>query len=265
MILIVLLLGVIEGITEFLPISSTGHLIVAGHLLGFTGPQAETFEIVIQLGAILAVVWEFRRHLFSVAAGALGLQPLAGSRELAVNLAIAFLPAAVAGALLHGAIKELLFGPVTVAWALVGGGVAMLAIEASAPRIRTTSLMEVPWRSALLIGLAQTVSLFPGVSRAAATIMGGMLAGLDRTTATQFSFYLAIPTMMAATVYDLSKSWSLLSRGDLAFLALGFAAAFVSALLAVRALVRYVSLYDFRPFAWYRIALGLATLWIFRD
>lgn len=258
-ILIALILGLVEGLTEFLPISSTGHLIVAGHLLGYTGRVASTFEIFIQLGAILAVVWEFRAHLMSVATGAVrpGRDP--ASFGLVRNLVLAFLPAAVAGLLLHGLIEEYLFGPITVAGALVAGGMAMLVIERSPPRAVVTSLMEIPGKKAFAIGVAQTFALFPGVSRAAATIMGGMLAGLDRRTATLFSFYLAIPTMVAATSYDLLKSWQYLTGSDLLILAIGFVTAFFSALLAVRAFIRFISKHDFRPFAWYRIALGIAV------
>jgi len=259
-IIIAIILGLIEGITEFLPISSTGHLIVAGHILGYTGDNASTFEIFIQLGAILAVVWEYRTHLVSVTAGALGVRKDPAARALALNLAIAFVPAAIAGLLLHHAIHQYLFRPVTVAGALVAGGIAMLLIERAAPRFTTTSLMTIPWTRALCVGLAQTLSLFPGVSRAAATIMGGMVVGLDRRTATEFSFYLAIPTMMAATVYDLYKSWGSLTAHDLGMIAVGFVVAFFSALVAVRAFIRYVSRHDFRPFGWYRIALGVAVL-----
>jgi undecaprenyl-diphosphatase len=260
---IALILGIVEGVTEFLPISSTGHLIVAGHLLGYTGGAAQTFEIFIQLGAILAVAWEYRTHLASVAGGALGLGPDGGSRGLVINLALAFLPAAVAGFLLHEVIHTHLFNPVTVAAALIAGGVAMLLIEWARPGHRITSLMEIPWRRALLVGLAQTLSLIPGVSRAGATIMGGMVVGLDRKTATVFSFYLAIPTMLAATGYDLLKAWSSLTREDLGMIAVGFVVAFFSAWLAVRAFVRFISHHDFTPFAWYRIVLGFLTLAIF--
>ncbi|MGH9866564.1 MAG: undecaprenyl-diphosphate phosphatase [Candidatus Polarisedimenticolia bacterium] len=260
---IALVLGVVEGVTEFLPVSSTGHLIVAAHLLRYTGSAAETFEIFIQLGAILAVAWEYRSHLLSVAAGATGLRPDGASRGLVINLALAFVPAAVAGFLFHGAIHTYLFNPITVAVALIAGGVVMLVIEWARPRPAVHSLMEIPWHRALMVGLAQTLSLIPGVSRAGATIMGGMVSGLDRRTATVFSFYLAIPTMLAATGYDLLKAWSSLTREDLGMIALGFVVAFFSAWLAVRAFVRFISHHDFKPFAWYRIILGFVTLAIF--
>ena len=259
MILIVLILGLIEGITEFLPVSSTGHLIVAGHVLGFTGPAAANFEIFIQLGAILAVVWEYRVHLAAVTAGVLARHD-ESARRLAASLAIAFLPAAMVGFLLHGVIQRYLFGPITVGGALVVGGVAMLAIERAGPPAGISSLTAIPWARALGVGLAQTLSLFPGVSRAAATIMGGMVCGLDRRTATEFSFYLAIPTMLAATAYDLWKARDTLTGEQLGYLALGFLVAFGSALVAVRAFIRYISRHDFRPFAWYRIVFGALVL-----
>jgi len=254
---IALILGLVEGLTEFLPVSSTGHLILAGHLLGYTGENAATFEIFIQLGAILAVMWEYRARLASVATHAFNDKPSMG---LVVNLAIAFLPAAAAGFLLHRLIQTHLFSPVTVSAALVAGGIAMLVIERASPRVQVSDLMAIPWRRALGIGLAQMLSLFPGVSRAAATIMGGMVLGLDRKTSTEFSFFLAMPTLLAATVYELAKSWDRLTASDLGFIAAGFAAAFVSALAAVRVFVHYISRHDFRPFAWYRIALGAVVL-----
>lgn len=257
MIWIAIVLGLIEGLTEFLPISSTGHLILAGHLLGFTGDEAEVFEIVIQLGAILAVVWEYRKHLLGVATG-VASEPAAFA--LARNLAIGFAPAAVAGFLFHHAIKEHLFTPVTVAGALVAGGFGILAIERAKPSASVASIMEIPWKSALGVGLAQTLSLFPGVSRAAATILGGMVVGLDRRTATEFSFYLAIPTMLAATLFELVKSWNGITQTALGYLTIGFVVAFLSALVAVRGFIRYVSRHDLAPFALYRIALGAVVL-----
>ena len=257
MIWIVLVMGLVEGLTEFLPVSSTGHLILAGHMLGWTGPEAESFEVIIQLGAILAVVWEYRKPLAGVAAGALR-DP--ASFGLVRNLALAFAPAAVAGLLLHRVIKERLFGPVTVAGALVVGGILMLVIERVKPEARFTSILQIPWTRALAVGCAQTLSLFPGASRSAATILGGMVAGLDRRTATEFSFYLAIPTMLAATGYELIKSWSQLSSAAFGHLAAGFVVAFVSALAAVRAFIRYVARHDLTPFAWYRVALGAVVL-----
>ena len=263
MIIIAVILGLIEGLTEFLPISSTGHLIVAGHLVGYTGETASTFYIFIQLGAILAVVWEYRRHLGSVAMAVLTAGDPA-SFTLVRNLALAFVPAAITGFFLHHLIETYLFSPRTVAGALIVGGVAMLLIERSRPMGTVSSIMGIPWTKALAVGMAQTLALFPGVSRAAATIMGGMIAGLQRKTATEFSFYLAIPTMLAATVYDLWKSWDQLSVSDLFNIAIGFMVAFIAALVAVRAFIRFISRHDFRPFAWYRIALGVAVLAYFQ-
>ncbi|HZI93019.1 MAG TPA: undecaprenyl-diphosphate phosphatase [Patescibacteria group bacterium] len=260
MIWIAILLGLVEGITEFLPVSSTGHLILVGHLLGYTGEEASVFEIVIQLGAILAVVWEYRKHLFEVGTRVLTDRASFG---LVRNLALAFVPAALVGFLFHHAIKERLFSPVTVACALVAGGIVMLAIEWARPSSSVSSIMEIPWTRALWVGLAQVLSLFPGVSRAAATILGGMTVGLDRRTATEFSFYLAIPTMLAATGYELLKSWSQLTTSALGYLAVGFVVAFLSALLAVRVFIRYVARHDLKPFAWYRIALGTVVLLYF--
>ncbi len=262
MIWVAVILGVVEGLTEFLPVSSTGHLILAGHALGFTGPNAATFEIFIQLGAILAVVWEYRSRLVQVVFGALTDRASFG---LVRNLALAFLPAAFAGLLLHDFIEERLFSPATVAGALVAGGVAMLAIERAGFRAVVSDVMGIPWGKALAVGLAQVLSLFPGVSRAAATIMGGMVVGLDRRSATEFSFFLAIPTLLAATLYDLLKSWGSLTPADLPIFAVGLATAFVSALAAVRVFIRFISRHDFRPFAWYRIGLGLLVfVWLGR-
>lgn len=260
MMLIALVLGLVEGATEFLPVSSTGHLIVAGHLLGFTGERAARFEVFIQLGAILAVVWEYRRTLTHAVATVLREKASFG---LARNLALGFIPSAVVGLLLHKTIEERLFGPVTVAGALIVGGVAMLAIEAARPKATVASALDIPWGKALWVGLAQVLSLFPGVSRAAATIMGGMIAGIERKAATEFSFYLAIPTMFAASGYDLLKSWGGLSAADLGFFAAGFVVSFFAALVAVRAFIRFVGTHDFKPFAWYRIALGAIVLAIF--
>jgi len=260
LIYIAIVLGLVEGLTEFLPVSSTGHLIVAGHLLGYTGPAAATFEIFIQLGAILAVVWEYRRQLAAMVSGAAGVVPDAGRRGLARNLAVAFLPAGLAGFVLMDVIERHLFNPITVAGALVAGGVAMLAIEWSRPRPSISSVLAIPLRCAFWVGMAQVLSLFPGVSRAAATIMGGMVVGLDRRTSTEFSFYLAIPTMLMAAASNLWYSRGLLSSSDLGFFAAGFVVAFVSALLAVRSFLRFVSRYDLKPFAWYRIALGVVLL-----
>lgn len=254
-----LLLGIIEGLTEFLPVSSTGHLIIFGDLLGFTGESAKTFEIFIQLGAILGVAWYYRRRLWQVAGG---LQR-PRERRFALNIMIAFVPAVILGLLLHQTIKAYLFNPVTVALALVLGGIVILLIERTArtPRIQTVDDMRP--LDALKVGLAQTCALFPGVSRAGATIMGGLLSGLSRTAATEFSFFLAMPTMLAATSYDLYKSRELLQASDLPLFAGGFIAAFITALIVVRLFLSYVSRHNFTVFAWYRIVFGLLVLWYF--
>lgn len=257
---IALLLGILEGVTEFLPVSSTGHLIVAEDLLGFTGPRAATFAVVIQLGAILAVCWFYRDRLTHVVRG-LPADPSA--RRFVINLAVAFLPAAVLGFLFHDAIKRLLFSPLVVAISLIAGGIVILIIEWRDHRIDTETVDAIGWPDALKIGIAQAAALVPGVSRSGATIMGGLLSGLSRRAATEFSFFLAIPVMFAATAYDLLKSWDILRPEDLPVFAIGFVAAFASAAAAVRFLLRYVSSHDFTAFAWYRIVFGLLILWYY--
>ena len=256
-----LVLGIVEGLTEFLPISSTGHLIVAGSLLGYTGDQAKMFEIVIQAGAIFAVCWEFRQRLLDVARNVLR-KPAA--TRFVVNLAIAFTPAAVLGLAFAHTIKAHLFAPVPVACAFIIGALVILWAErrerarASPPRIDDVDSMR--WQDALKIGFAQAFALIPGMSRSGATIIGGMLFGLSRRAATEFSFFLAIPTLFAATIYSLWKDRALLDAASLPMFGVGFIAAFISAFVCVRWLIRYVSRHDFRPFAWYRIAFGLFIL-----
>ncbi|HET9985946.1 MAG TPA: undecaprenyl-diphosphate phosphatase [Longimicrobiales bacterium] len=252
--------GLVEGATEFLPVSSTGHLILVGDLLDFEGPTAKTFEIFIQLGAILAVVWFYRRFLLEVA---LHWMKSPTERRFLWNLVIAFLPAAVVGLLVHDWLKAHLFNPLSVAVALVVGGVAILAIERWHPRARIETVAEMPPRTAFEIGLAQVLSLWPGTSRSGATIMGAMCFGVSRVAATEFSFFLAIPTMFAATLYDLYKSRGVLAAGDAPVFAIGFVVSFVSALIVVKGLLRYVSSHDFRAFGWYRIVLGLIVLGYF--
>lgn len=256
-ILVALILGLLEGLTEFLPISSTGHLIIVGDLLDFTGPRAATFKIVIQLGAILAICWHYRAKLVGVASGLPG-DPAA--RRFVVNLAVAFMPAAVLGLLFHDFIKQVLFSPVVVAIALIIGGVLILIIERRVHHPRVEHVEDMDWRDALKVGLAQTLALIPGVSRSGSTIMGGIVSGLSRRTATEFSFFLAIPVMFAATIFDLVTSWDMLQPSDLWLFVVGFVGAFVSALLAVRLLLRYISNHDFTLFAWYRIVFGLLVL-----
>jgi undecaprenyl-diphosphatase len=259
--LLAVILGIVEGITEFLPISSTGHLILVAHGLGFTGDRAEVFEIFIQLGAVLAVVVEYRTRLFGVARG---LGRSAASRRFAANVGIAFLPAAVVGLIVHRWITEHLFGPVTVAAALIVGAVAILVVET---RRREPSIQEVDGITpsvAAWIGLAQCVSMWPGFSRSAATILGGLVCGVERKAATEFSFYLAIPTLGAATVYDLVKKRALLAPGDLTWLFVSTLISFVVAWAAIRWLLRFVATHDLKPFAWYRIALGIVVLAVLR-
>jgi len=263
--LVALLLGIVEGLTEFLPVSSTGHLIVAGSLLGYTGEQAKVFEIVIQAGAIVAVCWEFRGRLWRVLRGLRG-DPVA--RRFVANLAIAFVPAAALGLVFGKLIKSALFAPVPVACAFVAGALVILWAEARQrarpERVHISRVEDMRWYDALKVGLAQAFALIPGTSRSGATIIGGMLFGLSRQAATEFSFFLAIPTLFAATGYSLWKDGALVTAAALPAFAVGFVAAFVSAFACVRWLIRYVSHNDFVPFAWYRIVFGvviLATAW----
>jgi undecaprenyl-diphosphatase len=249
-------MGVVEGVTEFIPVSSTGHLILAGTWLGFTGEAAKTFEIFIQLGAILAIVWIYRRKFIDVAGTA--AQP--GSRRFLANLLLGFVPAATVGYLLHAWIKAVLFSPMVVAWALLAGGVVMLLIERWRPVERVGDVSEVAPGTALAIGIAQVLALIPGVSRSGATIMGGYLLGLSRTAATEFSFFLAVPVLAAATAYDLLKSLGSLSAADLPVFAIGFVVSFVAAIIVVKAFLRFLVTHTFAAFAWYRIGFGILLL-----
>lgn len=252
-----LILGIVEGLTEFLPISSTGHLILVGDLLGFNDEKGKLFEIVIQCGAILAIVWEYRARLASVVAR-LPSDPQA--RRFASNLLIAFMPLAILGLLFGSAIKAALFKPVPVALAFIVGGFVILWAERRKHEIRVSSVEDMIWSDALKIGLAQTLALIPGTSRAGATIIGGLFSGLSRRAATEFSFFLAIPVLFAASAYELLKHRDLLSVDDLGVLAVGLAAAFASAFVCVRWLLRYIMRHDFTIFAWYRIAFGIIVL-----
>jgi undecaprenyl-diphosphatase len=252
-----IVLGVVEGLTEFLPISSTGHLIITGQLLGFTGEKAGVFEIFIQLGAILAVCWEFRDRLVRAVAG---LATQRTQQRFVFNLLVAFLPAAVLGLLFGRYVKAWLFHPVPVATAFVVGGVLILLVERRARRPRVDDVDDLHWSDALKLGCAQALALIPGTSRSGATIIGGLWFGLSRRAATEFSFFLAIPTLSAAAVYDLLQHRDLLSAADVPMFAIGFAAAFASALVAVRGLLRYVASHDFTAFAWYRIVFGALVL-----
>lgn len=252
-----LILGIVEGLTEFLPISSTGHLIIVGSLLDYTDEQSKVFKIVIQLGAILAVCWDFRERIGRMLGG-IAREP--EQQRFAGLLLVGFLPAAVLGVLFHSTIKTYLFNPLTVACALVGGGLLILYIERRVYHPSIQRIDEMGWKEALKVGFAQSVAMFPGVSRSGATIMGGLIFGLSRKTATEFSFFLAIPTMFAATLYDVAKNWKLLQVADLPVFAVGFIASFVAAMLTVKALLRYVSNHDFTVFAWYRIVFGIVVL-----
>ena len=254
-----LILGIVEGLTEFLPVSSTGHLIIVGDLLNFNDDKGKVFEIVIQLGAILGVVWDYRARVGRLITG---LNTKHEQRFL-LNLFIAFLPAAIAGLLLHQHIKTYLFNPVTVAIALIVGGFAILWIERLSLRVRVTSMEDVGPMDALKIGIAQTFSLFPGVSRAGATIMGGLLSGLSRTAATEFSFLLAMPVMFAATFFELLTNHTLLEAADIPVFTAGFVTSFISALIVVRIFLCFVSSHDFTLFAVYRIILGTLVLLYF--
>jgi len=251
------ILGIVEGLTEFLPVSSTGHLIIAGDLLDFNDQRAKVFQIAIQLAAILAVVWEYRVKIAEVL---LGLPSQPGSRRFALNLVIAFLPSAVLGLLLAGYIKAYLFNPLTVATAFIVGGVLILWAERRDHQVRVYSVDDLTWRDALKVGFAQSLAMIPGTSRSGATIIGGLFFGLERRVATEFSFFLAIPTMFAATFYDVYKHREVLSLDDLPLFLVGGVTSFVSAFLAVRGLLRYISRHDFTLFAWYRIAFGIVVL-----
>lgn len=251
------ILGIVEGLTEFLPISSTGHLILAGDLLDFNDEKGKVFEIVIQLGAILAVCWEYRHKLLDVIRG---LPSDKAAQRFAANLIIAFLPAAVLGLLFIKAIKAHLFKPVPVALAFIVGGLLILWAERRKHTVTVETVDDMTWRDALKIGCAQALALIPGTSRSGATIIGGLFFGLSRKAATEFSFFLAIPTMFAATFYDVFKHRDQLHFDDLGMFAVGFVTAFVSAFLAVRGLLRYISRHDFSAFAWYRLVFGAVVL-----
>ena len=251
------ILGVVEGLTEFLPISSTGHLIIAGQLLGYSGDKAKVFDIVIQSGAMLAIVWEYRARFARVLAG---LPDDPAARRFAGNLLVAFLPAAVLGLAFGGIIKAHLFHAVPVAAAFIAGGLIILWVERSPWRTTVESVDDMTWRDALKIGFAQSLALIPGTSRSGATIIGGMLFGLSRRAATEFSFFLAVPTLVAAGVYDLYKHRALLDAGDAGIFSVGFFVSFVSAFLCVRWLLRYIASHDFTAFAWYRIVFGIVVL-----
>lgn len=263
-------MGVVEGLTEFLPISSTGHLILAGSLIGFTGEIAKVFEVAIQTGAMLAVIWEYRSRLGATLSGLPAREPWAW--RFARNVVIAFIPAVVLGLAFGKAVKAHLFHPVPVALAFIVGGLIILWVEgrhrrrfgamdsAGERRARIESVDDMNALDALKVGLIQCLALIPGTSRSGSTIIGGMVLGFSRKAATEFSFYLGIPTLIGAGAYALWKQRELLSWGDLPVFLIGSVFAFLSALICIRWLIRYVSTHDFTVFAWYRIVFGLLVL-----
>jgi undecaprenyl-diphosphatase len=253
-----LLLGLVEGATEFLPISSTGHLIIVGDLINFLSKEKrDVFEIVIQLGSILSVCWLYHARLFNVVRT---LKNDVQAQRFALQLFVGFLPLAILGLKFHHQIKEALFKPVPVAIALIVGGLVILFIEKLSLKAKISNIESMSVLDAFKIGCAQALALIPGVSRSGATILGGMSFGLSRQVATEFSFFLAIPVMFAATGYDLLKNRELLNTDDAGLFLVGFIAAFLSALVAIKTLIRYVAEHDFKIFAWYRIALGIAVI-----
>ncbi|EGV36540.1 undecaprenyl-diphosphate phosphatase [Neisseria weaveri] len=249
-----LILGIVEGLTEFLPISSTGHLIVIGDLLNFHS-NGKVFEIAIQLGAVLAVIFEYRKRFTHVVSHIGRDQKV---NRFVLNLAVAFIPAAVVGLLFSKQIKTFLFNPITVAAALILGGFFILWVERrqTTRKPKVTNVDDMRIRDALVVGCAQIFALVPGTSRSGSTIMGGMLWGLERKVATEFSFFLAVPVMIAATTYDVLKHYKLFSAQDIGLIVVGFVAAFVAGLLAVKALLKFVSAKNYVPFAYYRIVFG---------
>lgn len=253
-----LILGIVEGLTEFLPVSSTGHLILACDLLDFTDDKAKLFTIVIQVGAILAICWEYRAKLFSVLAGLIHDR---SAQKFAINLIIAFIPLAAIGFVFGHAIKALLFKPIPVAMAFIVGAFIIIWAEKRDHTIRVLEVEDLSFLDAFKLGLAQAFALIPGTSRSGATIIGGLLFGLSRKAATEFSFFLAIPTLITASLYDLYKHREMLHvEDDGLIFAAGLMAAFLSALVAVKSLLRYISHHDFIIFAWYRIIFGLSVI-----
>ncbi|MEV4779364.1 undecaprenyl-diphosphate phosphatase [Burkholderia sp. LMU1-1-1.1] len=258
-----IIMGLVEGFTEFLPISSTGHLILTEHLLGFQGmeEQMNVFEIVIQAGAIFAVCWEYRARIAQAFAGVTSDR---AQQRFVLNIGIAFLPLAVLGLIFGNLLKTYLFKPVPVAVALIVGGIIILLVErhaaANPVSVRVHSVEDMTPLDALKMGIAQAFALIPGTSRSGATIIGGMMFGLSRKVATEFSFLLGIPTLLIASVYSLYKARALLSVSDLPMFTLGTVSAFISAFFCVRWLLRYIATHTFTIFAWYRIAFGLLVL-----
>lgn len=256
--MIALLLGFIEGLTEFLPVSSTGHLILAGEMVGFTDNSSVAFKIAIQLGAILAVLLVYWQRFWTVGTGLLRRE--AGAVAFTRNILLGFAPALVIGVVAYDAIRAAMQTPEIVAIALIIGGILILVLERVVRTIRFHAVEEIPFGTALSIGLVQCTAMLPGVSRSGATIMGGLMMGVERKTAAEFSFFLAVPTMMAATVYALWKDRALLNADDLGMIGIGFTMAFLVAVVVVKAFVAIVGRYGFAPFAYYRIIAGTAAL-----
>ncbi|MDF2643958.1 MAG: undecaprenyl pyrophosphate phosphatase [Pseudomonas sp.] len=252
-----LILGVVEGLTEFLPISSTGHQIIVADLINFGGERAQAFNIIIQLGAILAVVWEFRRKIFDVV---LGLPKERQAQRFTANLLIAFLPAVVLGVLFADLIHHYLFNPITVAVALVLGGIVMLWAERREHAVTVDTVDDMKWSDALKVGMVQCLAMIPGTSRSGSTIIGGLLFGLSRKAATEFSFFLAMPTMVGAAVYSGYKYRELFRPDDFMVFAVGFVVSFIFAMIAVRGLLKFIATHSYAVFAWYRIGFGLLIL-----
>jgi undecaprenyl-diphosphatase len=259
--LTIILLGIVEGLTEFIPVSSTGHLVLAGELLGFDSEAAGTFEIVIQLGAILAVIVLYWRRFWDVFVG-LGRR----DRESIVftrNILLGFLPSAVVGLFVYSAVKAMLGSPMIVAVALIAGGIAILVLERWNRNPTIQSVEEMSWKTALGIGFIQCLSMIPGVSRSGATIMGAVGLGVERKSAAEFSFFVAVPTMLAASTYDLLKTGAALDSGAWTTIAIGFVISFIVAIVVIRWFIGIVSRYGFAPFAWYRIVAGtIALVWL---
>lgn len=256
-----LFLGIIEGLTEFLPISSTGHLILFGHLIDFHSDSGRAFEVVIQLGAILAVCWLYRQKIIELVKGFFSGDVHA--RRFAINVFVAFLPAVIIGVLAVDFIKQVLFSPLVVAFALIIGGLIIFAVEAREYKPKTIEATDISLKQAILVGFAQCVAMIPGTSRSGATIIGGMLSGLSRKAATEFSFFLAMPTMLGAATYDLFRNANVLTSDNLVNISVGFIAAFIAALLVVKALVKFVEKHTLRVFAWYRVLLGIFLFILF--
>jgi undecaprenyl-diphosphatase len=253
-----IVIGIVEGVTEFLPISSTGHILLAEEILHFEGPQGKVFEIVIQAGAILAVCLLYWRKIFATVGGVVRREPT--SIRFATAVIVAFLPAAVIGVLLHKYIKLMLDTPIVVPIAFIVGGIAILVIERYAQRPRIKSVDDIDWKTALFVGFCQCLAMIPGVSRSGATIMGARVFRVDRASSAEFSFFLAIPTMLGATVYDLYRNWKTLDWQGGGLIAIGFVVAFLSALVVIKPFLRFVSRHGFGVFAWYRIAVGALAL-----